>query len=82
MTTLHQPDVIPIRDLFTELDLLQNYERFPLNICDGCDMPTGDAYSFVHQVPSQLGLAYVLLVETDPFPEVVVITLLVPPDKQ
>ena len=31
-------------------------------------MPTGDAYSSGHLVPSPLGLAYVLLVETNPFP--------------
>ena len=31
-------------------------------------MPTGDAYSFGHLVPSLWGLAYVLLVETNPFP--------------
>ena len=30
-------------------------------------MPTGDAYSSGHQVPSHLGLAYVLLVETNPY---------------
>ena len=36
-------------------------------------MPTGDAYSFGHLVPSHLGLAYVLLVETNPFPEPVII---------
>ena len=29
MTTLHRSDFIPIRYLFTELDLLPNYERFP-----------------------------------------------------
>ena len=40
--------------LCTELDLLPNFERFPLNICDGCGMPTGDAYSFGHLVPSLL----------------------------
>ena len=43
MTTLHRSDFIPIRGLFTELDHLPNYERFPLNICDGRGMPTGDA---------------------------------------
>ena len=34
-------------------------------------MLTGDAYSSGHLVPSHLGLAYVLLVETNPFPELV-----------
>ena len=29
MTTIHRPDFIPIRDLFTELDLLPTYKRFP-----------------------------------------------------
>ena len=68
MTTVHRSDVILIRDLFTELDLLLTYERFPLTICDGRSMLTGDAYSSWHLVPSHLGLAYVLLVENNPFP--------------
>ena len=38
--------------LCTELDLLPNFEWFPWNICDGCGMPTGDAYSSGHLVPS------------------------------
>ena len=29
MTTLHRPVFIPIRDLFTEFELLLTYERFP-----------------------------------------------------
>ena len=33
-------------------------------MCDGCSMPTGDAYSSGHLVLSLLGLAFVLLVET------------------
>ena len=36
-------------------------------------MPPGDAYSSIHLVQSYFGLAYVLLVETNPFPELVVI---------
>ena len=36
-------------------------------------MQTGDAYSSGHLVPFHLGLAYVLLVENNPFPELVVI---------
>ena len=64
---------IPISDLFTELNLSLAYERFPQNICDGCSMLTGDAYSSGHLVPSHSGLAYVLLVETNPFLELVVI---------
>ena len=38
--------------LCTELDLLPNFEWFPGNICDGCGMPTGNAYSSRHLVPS------------------------------
>ena len=57
---------------FTLLDLLLNYERCPKNICEGCGMPTGDAYSSGHLVPSHFGLAYVQLDETNPFPELVV----------
>ena len=33
-----------------------------------CGMGTGDAYSSGHMVPPHLGLAYALLVETNPFP--------------
>ena len=36
-------------------------------------MLTGDTYSSGHLVPSHLVLAYVLLVETNPYPELVVI---------
>ena len=72
MTTLHRSDFIPNPDHITELDYLPNYERFPWNICNGCSMPTGDTYSSEHLVPSDLGLAYVLLVETNPFPELVI----------
>ena len=46
---------------------------FPYTICNGCCMPTGDAYSSGHLIPSHLGLAHVLLVETNSFPELVVI---------
>ena len=38
-----------------------------------CGMGTGDAYSSRHMVPPHLGLAYALLVETNPFSELVVI---------
>ena len=34
-------------------------------------MPTWDAYSYGHLVPSNLGLIYVLLDETNPFPELI-----------
>ena len=73
MTTLHRSDFIPIREPFTEVDLLPTYKSFPLNICDGCRILTGDAYSSGHLVPSNSGLAYVILVETNPFRELVVI---------
>ena len=73
LTTIHRSDFIPIRDLFTELDLLPAYERYPLNICDGCSILTGDAYSSGHLGSSHLVLAYVLLVETNPFLDLVVI---------
>ena len=48
-------------------ELLPNYERFPYNICYGCGMPTRNAYSSGHLVPSPLG--YVLVIEADLFPE-------------
>ena len=58
MTILHRSYFIPIRDLVAELDLLPTYDMFPLNICDGCSMLTGDAYSSRHLVPSHFGLAF------------------------
>ena len=58
MTTFHRSDLIPNRDLITDLDLLPTYDRFLWNICDGCDMSTGDTHSFGHLVPSHLGFAY------------------------
>ena len=54
--------------LFTELDLLPNYERFPWNICDGCGMPTGDAYSSGYLVPSIWGLHMFYLMRSILFP--------------
>ena len=45
----------------TELDILPNFEGFPLNICDGYGMPTGEAYSSEHLVLCHLGFANVLL---------------------
>ena len=38
--------------LCAELDFLPNFEWLPQNICDGCGMPTGDAYFSGHLVPS------------------------------
>ena len=48
--------------LCTELDLLPNFECIQYNICDGCGMPTGDAYSSGHLVPSlwDLHMLYLL----------------------
>ena len=37
------------------------------NICDGCSMLPGDAYSLGHLPPFHFGLSYVLLVETNLF---------------
>ena len=48
--------------LLTEYDITDY--RFPWSICNGCGMPTGDAYSSGHLVLALLGLAFVLLVET------------------
>ena len=71
MGTLYRSDIIPSHDFITELDLLPILDMFPKNICDQCGIPTGDAYSSGHLVPSHLGLAYssILLVETYLFPE-------------
>ena len=68
--TLHWSGITPIfdpitdLDLITEFDFLPNCEWFPWNICNGCGMPTEDAYSSGHLVLSFSGLAFVLLVET------------------
>ena len=56
------------RDLITKLGLLPNYERFPGNICTGCDMPTGDAYSSGHLVPSLWDLHMFYLLRPILFP--------------
>ena len=47
---------------------------FHRTFCDGCFMPTGDAYLSGHLVLSHFGLAYiyVLLVQTNLFPEFVI----------
>ena len=62
--TFHQLLTITDLDLITEFDFLPNCARFPWNICNGCGMPTEDAYSSGHLVLSLLGFAYVLHVET------------------
>ena len=59
--------------LLPNLTFLPNYKRFPCSICDGCGIPTGEAYSHGHMVPSHLVHVHVLLVETNPFSESVVI---------
>ena len=44
---------------------LPNYEWFPWSICNGCDMPAGNAFPSGHLVPSPiLGLACPSIVET------------------
>ena len=43
------------------------------SIPNGCSMLTRDAHSSGHLVPPHLGLAYALLVETSPFPNLVVV---------
>ena len=72
MTTHYWLDFIQSRDLLP-ISTFYQILRFQSNICDGRGMPTGDAYSSGHMVPSHFGLAYVLLVETNPFPGLVVI---------
>ena len=52
----------------TELDLLPNFEWFPLNIWYGCGMPTGDAYSSGHLVPSLWDLHMFYLLRPILFP--------------
>ena len=52
--------------LLIEFDITEY--RFPWSICSVYGMLTGDAYSSGHLVPFHLGPAYVLLVETNPFP--------------
>ena len=48
--------------LLTEFDITDYW--FPWGICNGCGMPTGDAYSSGHLVLFLWGLAFVLFVET------------------
>ena len=71
MTSLNRSVFIPNHDLITELDLLPNNEMLPENMCDECGMPKGDASGCL--VPSHLGLTYVPVVWTNPFPDLVVI---------
>ena len=57
--TFHQ-----FHDLDTELDLHRITGGFSWGICNGCGMPTGNAYTSRHLVSSLLGYAYAPIVET------------------
>ena len=50
--------------LFTEFDVITEY-RFPYGICNGCGMPTGDAYSSGHLVLSHFRTCICSYVETN-----------------
>ena len=50
--------------LFTDFDVITEY-RFPKGICNGCGMPTGDAYSSGHLVLSHFGTCMCSNVETN-----------------
>ena len=69
MTTHYKSDFISSRDLITDYHLLPNFEvsiehlRRPLHADSG----------HLHLVPSHFGLAYGLLVDTNHFPELIVI---------
>ena len=52
-------------DLTTAFDFLPNWARFQQNICNGCDMPTEDAYSAGHLVLSNFGTCMCSNVETN-----------------
>ena len=52
-------------DLITEFDFLPNCVRFPYNICNGCGMPTEDAYSSGHLVLSHFWTCMCSNVETN-----------------
>ena len=69
--TIYNDNPLLIR-LRTELDLLPNYEWFPYNFCDGCGMPTGDAYSSGHLVPSLWDLYLFFLLRPILFSELVI----------
>ena len=63
----HYTNFDPITDLdiITEFDFLPNYVRFPFNICNGCGMPTEDAYSSGHLVLSHSGTCKWSYVDTN-----------------
>ena len=54
--TLHQFLTITDLVLITELVFLPNCVRFPKNICNGCGMPTDDAYSLRTPGPVPFGI--------------------------
>ena len=68
---LHWSGTTPIFDPITDLDLitefvfLPNCERFPWSICNGCGMPTEEAYSSGHLVLSHFGTCMCSNVETN-----------------
>ena len=68
---LHWSGITPIFDPITDLDLITKFdflpiiERFPWNICNGCDMPTEDAYSSGYLVLSHFGTCKCSNVETN-----------------
>ena len=63
--TLHQFLTVTDLDPITEFEFLPNYARFPLEICNGCGMPTEDAYSSRHLVLSHFGTCMCSNVETN-----------------
>ena len=63
--TLHWTDISPIFDTLLILTLLPNCVRFPWYICNGCGMPTEDAYSTGHLVLSHFGTCMCSNVETN-----------------
>ena len=66
---LYRLDIIPVcdiitgRNIFTESEFLKYW--FPKSICNGCGMPTGDAYSSGHLVLSHFGTCECSNVETN-----------------
>ena len=68
---LNQSDFSPISLPWCRTWLSPNYEWFQWSICNGCDMPAGNAYPSGQHVPSPfLGLAHAPIVVIS-FPELV-----------
>ena len=63
--TLHQFWTVTDLGLITEFDVLPICARFPWNICNGCGMPTEDAYFSGHLVLSNFGICMCSNVETN-----------------